>query len=267
MERGICKLCLFEKDLHDSHFLGKAVYKTLAGLDSPPIMFTNDSAMQSTEQLRDYVFCYDCEQKFNHRGEKWMHSRIGTMAEFKLLDLFTGQTPLFAEEGYKLYDGTKLPGVDCAALLHYGAGIFFKAAAHVWDFKGSPCNIEIGEYKEPLRKFVLDGVDLPSNVIISVGISSKKPDFIGFVPPTQMREPQGMKYTFYVSGVLYTLRFGDDIPEGHRQTAFSSPNLKLIYLIDDLSDVGRDIMRHLAANSKPSPKLEQFMKKNFPPKT
>jgi hypothetical protein len=136
----------------------------------------------------------------------------------------------------------------------------------VWDFKGSPCSIEIGKYNEPLRKFVCDGVDLPSNVIISVGISSKKPDFIGFVPPSQMMEPQGVKFTFYVSGVLYTLRFGDDIPEAHRQTAFSSQNFKLIFLIDDLSDVGRDIMRQLVANSKPSPKLEQFMKKHFPPK-
>jgi hypothetical protein len=157
--------------------------------------------------------------------------------------------------------------LDCAALLHYGAGIFFKAAAHTWDFKGSPCNIEIGEHKEVLRKLVLDGVDLPSNVIISVGISSKKPDFIGFVPPTQMMEPLAVKYTFYVSGVLYTLRFGDQLPDGHRQTAFSSPSLKLIFLIDDLSDVGRDIMRQLVANSKPSAKLEQFIKKHFPPKT
>jgi hypothetical protein len=109
MERGMCKLCLFENDLQDSHFLGKSVYKTLSGLDSPSIMFTNDSAMQLTGQLRDYVFCHDCEQKFNHRGEMWMHSRIGTMAEFKLLDLFSGQTPLFAEEGFKLYDGAKVP--------------------------------------------------------------------------------------------------------------------------------------------------------------
>src|SRR5271168_2497616 len=34
MERGICKLSLFEKDLQDSHFLGKAVYKVLSGLNA-----------------------------------------------------------------------------------------------------------------------------------------------------------------------------------------------------------------------------------------
>jgi hypothetical protein len=29
--RGICKLCKLQKDLQDSHFIGKAVYKKLMG--------------------------------------------------------------------------------------------------------------------------------------------------------------------------------------------------------------------------------------------
>jgi hypothetical protein len=60
------------------------------------------------------------------------------------------------------------------------------------------------------------------------------------------------------------LRLGEKLSENHRKMAFSAPNLKLIFLIDDLSDVGRDIMKQLVANSKPTPKLEQFMKKHFP---
>lgn len=266
MERGICRLCLLDKDLQDSHFLGKSIYRTLSTADSPPIMLTNDSAEQSTEQLRDYVFCYDCEQKFNSGGEMWMHPRISTLTDFKLLDLFRGQTPLFAENGYKLYDGTKVPGLDCASLLHYGAGIFFKAAAHTWDFKGTPSSIDIGKYKEPLRKFLHDGVALPADVLISVGISGIKPQFIGFLPPVQMQDPEGVKYTFYISGVLYTLRLGDNLPDNHRKTAFSSPDLKLIFLIDDLSDVGRDMMKKLVGSPKTSRKLQEFMKKHFPPR-
>jgi hypothetical protein len=266
MERGTCKLCLLEKDLQDSHFLGRSIYKAFSLPDSPPVMLTADVAQQSTEQLRDYVFCYDCEQKFNSGGEKWMHPRIATLTDFKLLGLFSGQLPLFAESGYKLFDGTKVPGVDCAALLHYGAGMFFKAAAHTWDFKGVPFGIDIGKYMEPLRKFVHDGVELPDDVLISVGISGKQPLFIGFLPPVQMQEADGVKYTFYVSGVLYTLRLGANLTEAERKMAFSSPSLKLIFLIDDLSDVGRDIMKQLVGKSKPTPKLEQFMKKHFPPK-
>jgi hypothetical protein len=57
---------------------------------------------QSPIQLRDYVFCFDCEQIFNSGGEAWTHGHIATTAGFKLLDLFTGQPPIFNEPGLNL---------------------------------------------------------------------------------------------------------------------------------------------------------------------
>jgi hypothetical protein len=270
MQHRMCKLCLLEKDLQDSHFVGKAVYKRLMepSLDNPhPVIVTSDYAKQSTTQVRDFVFCFDCEQTFNHRGEAWMHRRIATTAEFPLLDLFAQQTPLFAEEGYKLYDGTRIPNLDCAALLHYGAGIFFKAAAHVWDCEGLPYGIDLGAHTESLRKFVLDGVDLPPDLVIGLSLASTPPRFLGFFPPVAMDDPECLKYKFYVSGVLYTLMVGNDIPMASRQHSFSLKGSKLIFLMDDVSEQGRDIMKQLAARSKLSPKLEKFLKEGRRPQS
>lgn len=269
MERGICKLCLFEKDLQDSHFVGKAVYKRLKepSLGNPnPVIITSDYAKQSTTQVRDFVFCSDCEQKFNHGGESWIHSRIATTNEFRLLDLFAGQPPVVAEDGYKLYEGAKIPGLDCAALLNYGAGIFFKAAAHVWNFEGLPCGIDLGPHTESLRQFVLNGVDLPADMVIGLSIASTRPKFLGFFPPVAMDDPECVKYKFYVSGVLYTLMVGSDIPAASRDLSFSVKGSKLIFLMDDVSEQGRDIMKQLAAGSKLATKLEKFMKEGRRPK-
>jgi hypothetical protein len=58
MERGICKLCPMDKDLQDSHFLGKVVYQKLSepSLKNPtPVMITRDTAKQSPIQIRDHV--------------------------------------------------------------------------------------------------------------------------------------------------------------------------------------------------------------------
>lgn len=129
--RGVCKLCRLEKDLQDSHFIGKVVYKKLMepSLRNPqPVVITGKNLRQSPIQLRDYVFCFDCEQIFNLAGEWWMHKHIATTAGFRLLDLFTGQTPLFNNSDFVLYDAAKSPPVDCGAILEYGAGVFFKAA-------------------------------------------------------------------------------------------------------------------------------------------
>jgi hypothetical protein len=71
MEHGTCKLCNKEKELLDSHFVGKAVYRRLSepSLVNPhPVVVGKDGAKQSSEQVRDYVFCYDCEQLFNVKG-------------------------------------------------------------------------------------------------------------------------------------------------------------------------------------------------------
>jgi hypothetical protein len=67
-KRGTCKLCMLEKDLQDSHFIGKAVYKKLMEpfIRNPqPIVITSENLKQSPVQLRDAVFCSDCEQIFN----------------------------------------------------------------------------------------------------------------------------------------------------------------------------------------------------------
>lgn len=136
--RGVCKLCTLEKDLHDSHFIGRVIYKKLMepSIKNPqPVVITAKNVKQSPVQLRDDVFCSDCEQVFNWGGESWMHKHIATTTGFKLLDLFTGQKPIFNEPDLILYDAAKIPSVDCAAILEYGMGVFFKAAIHIWRFE------------------------------------------------------------------------------------------------------------------------------------
>jgi hypothetical protein len=271
VKRGICKLCLLEKDLQDSHFVGKAVYKRLRepSLRNPnPVTITSNEARQSSIQVRDYAFCFDCEQIFNQRGESFIHSQIATTAGFPLLSLFAGQTPEFAELGYKVFEGTRIPGLDTEALLHYGAGIFFKAAAHKWDFDGTPYDIDLGKHTEALRKFVKDGVPLPPDIVIGLAIASTPPKFLGCFPPVQMNDTECVKYKFYVSGILYTLMLGDTIPTASQKGSFSVTPTRVLFMMDDVSDQGLDIMRQLAANSRLSPGVQQLLneqRRNRPP--
>jgi len=236
-KRGICKLCLLEKDLHDSHFIGKAVYKKLMepSIRNPqPVVITSDSFKQSPVQLRDDVFCSDCEQIFNSGGESWMHRHIATTTSFKLLDLFGGRVPIVNEPDVTLYDAATIPGVDCAAMLEYGTGVFFKSAVHTWEFEdGTSTHIDLGpERTEALRKFVHREGPFPVDMVLTVCLSSKRKQFFGVIPPLQM-EAQGTeaeRYYFHVSGVYYLLMIGPGIdPDmkslrltSHSRSPFSS---------------------------------------------
>jgi len=82
-----------------------------------------------------------------------------------------------------------------------------------------------------------------------------------------MQDPNGKHFKFYVSGVIYTLTLGENIPDNFRNYVFSAKERKLIYLMDEVSDVGRDIMRQIVASARISPELEALAQSQKSPIT
>ena len=73
MDHGVCKLCLKEADLLDSHYLPKRVYsmnmaKTLKNPN--PVVRARGHAKQISDQLRGHTFCAECEDRLGKNGEK-----------------------------------------------------------------------------------------------------------------------------------------------------------------------------------------------------
>jgi hypothetical protein len=75
MKRGKCELCHRIRDLHDSHYLPKAGYKSAreGSLANPnPIVLAGGKARHSSVQIRGYKFCTECEGRLNKGGEAWV---------------------------------------------------------------------------------------------------------------------------------------------------------------------------------------------------
>src|SRR5204863_7412335 len=72
MPLGTCKLCLTkDSDLQDSHLQAKAGDRLLR--ESPGIApVVVREVMMKDEQVRDYVCCAACEDRFNNYGERWI---------------------------------------------------------------------------------------------------------------------------------------------------------------------------------------------------
>lgn len=215
-------------------------------------------------QLRDDVFCSDCEQIFNSGGESWMHRHIATTTGFKLLDLFNGQTLIINEPDFKMYDAAKIPSVDCPAMLEYGTGVFFKSAVHTWKFEdGTSTHIDLGPAQtEALRKFVHREAPFPSDMVLTVCLSSKGKQFLGVIPPIGMEigGKEDEKYYFYVSGVYYCLMIGAGIDTSMKAMGFNQPLVKPVLVGDEWADQALGIMKGLADGITPSPKLKDGMK-------
>jgi hypothetical protein len=271
-KKGKCRLCKRTRELQDSHFMGRTLYKKLReeSLRNPsPIVIAGESVDQSDAQLKDFVFCLECEDIFNKRGEMGVHRWVATWTDFPLLKLFEGVPPARTiDTDFRVYDGEKVPGLEYDRLFHYGAGIFFKAACHVWNAGGNTSHIEINwDHREALRKTVYyRDAPLPKSMRMTIAIASMQTPFAGMFPPVRIIEPRCSKYSFYVPGIFYTLYVGKHIPEIAKLTAGNNEIEKPVYLMPEASEGAREIMKVLASNARRSPRVEQLIRTPPPPR-
>ena len=64
MRVGTCKLCQRIGELQDSHFMSKGIFaqlRTPTAKNPHPVLITPQVSVISSQQLRDYAFCSDCE--------------------------------------------------------------------------------------------------------------------------------------------------------------------------------------------------------------
>jgi hypothetical protein len=81
MKTGTCKLCLTpEAELHDSHFLPRSFYALFRDGKNEPIRFSPESVYPTSKQIKDFVFCGDCEERFNRDGENWVRPLLPTVS-------------------------------------------------------------------------------------------------------------------------------------------------------------------------------------------
>jgi hypothetical protein len=66
---GICRLCLKEKRLCKSHYLGRALHKLCRENGEDAVMMTPKVVMVTQRQLWVHLLCGDCEARLNKFGE------------------------------------------------------------------------------------------------------------------------------------------------------------------------------------------------------
>jgi hypothetical protein len=263
--RGKCKLCKRQRELQDSHFIGRAVYKKLRGWglrNNNPVVVAGGVVDQSQAQLTDYVFCSECEGIFNLQGESWIHRHMATPQDFRLLELFKGVVPYRqGPNNFRIYDAAEVPKLEYDKLFHYGIGVFFKAAAHVWSVDGDSSHIKLNwNFREALRKATFYGAPLPKTVKMTITIADKPTPFLAVFPPVRTDDLEGMKYSYYVPGIFYTLFVGKHIPITAKAAARFDGIEKPVYVTPAASDHAREIMRLLVKNMQKSARVEWLIR-------
>src|SRR5260370_42208197 len=106
MTRGTCKLCLREGDLKKSHFMPHALYPKHGGMEYR----TRDRSGIDQTQLKQYLLCSVCEERFSKNGESEVLLRIAAKNRkyFPLQEKMPLAIPREAQKGWARFAGYDL---------------------------------------------------------------------------------------------------------------------------------------------------------------
>lgn len=228
MPVGVCKLCLLPKELRESHYLPRGMYRLLRekSLSNPnPMLLSKRGVVQASHQVTDYVLCGNCERLFDRNGENWVVARMARLGCFPLWEMVGKTYPVIVEGDTAGYAGIMVPGLDMDRLVYFGMSVFWRGAAHQWHNQRGPLNrIDLGAHEEPIRKYLHGEAPFPDDAVLVISISPTRNAMLGAFPPCPAEDRQYPIFLFFVPGIQFVLATGPDAMKAMgKECAYCSP--------------------------------------------
>jgi hypothetical protein len=222
---GDCRLCgAHQVPLRDSHILPSWAYRrardTTNRVGAPdPIRVSDGVAVQTSEQIKEYLLCEVCEQRLckdENYVSKLAYHDDGTLGILAIL-----------KSGSVVQAGKRINGLmtraapvshlDCAAIARFAASVFWRA--HVAQ-KNKADSLRLWKPQaEALRKFVLGEAALPSRMCLTLFVAVDGEDFktvhsSTLATPASAKRGDDGAHQFIISGLVFNLTTGThSIPE------------------------------------------------------
>jgi hypothetical protein len=226
---GSCKLCLREnQELFDSHLMPQGVYKRLRSEneDNPhPVLIDASGSRPSSDQLTDFVFCADCENRFDRLGENYALRMSAYRGHFRLLEELKAVTPTLEMGEFRGYSDVETSFIKRDELAYFALSVFWRASIHTWPSFGGGgqlVRIELGKSNsDALRRYLMQETGPPQNLSLWFVVCNDKvsqgsfnmPNFIG-------KDNFVWKYGFMACGYLFQLSFAKTMPADAAKVCF-----------------------------------------------
>ena len=199
-----------------------------------PTFLSAKRVLRTSHQVRDYLLCGDCEERFNSRGERWCLKYCDRgLGQFRLRAILASNLPRWDHGGFRVYEAAAIPAINTDALVYFGLSVFWRAAVHTWRTPDGDVNINLGPYAEQVRLFLLDERPFPGSVVITVRISD-----LGNLmwAPTQRNSSGFHVATFGMLGLVFNLAVGARIPAEFYDMATEPNDRKFVWAVRSQDD-------------------------------
>jgi len=234
---GVCKMCIYTKELVSSHLIPAAMYDYCRKGELRPVRLGDGALIPTDRQTQDYLLCKGCEDILNKRGEHWLAGKLATWERtFPLYDLLAKQPVVFDEGDVRVYAAGQDPELRIADIVHFAMGVFWKSSVHSWRGGSKEPQIELGPYSDRIRVWLRDESEFPAHVHLVAAVSRPVRAQIIITEPYRSCGDGGHTFVFHVPGLFFSLNVGKTVDAATKATSLYPSMNHLIFVSDGLTD-------------------------------
>ncbi|MGA9624946.1 MAG: hypothetical protein WBL65_21810 [Bryobacteraceae bacterium] len=232
MQEGTCKLCLKTAILQDSHYVPRGMYKRIRDgkrKNPNPIIITRKITSSTSRQPTDYVFCAECEQRFNQGGETWIMNSVAHGRRFPLLERLEVAVPEHTLSEAVTYSG-RATGIDTGKLGYFALSMVWRGAVHEWPlpFGGKSVQLDLGSMEEPIRQYLMGESPFPQDAAVLVHVCDDRISQESILEPGK-RADNDTSYEFLTLGVHFFVFLGQAVTPDIRNMCCVTSNDKVVF--------------------------------------
>jgi hypothetical protein len=218
--------------------------------------FTQSTTTPDPMEVKAYLLCGECEEKFNRNGEsevlRWVAPKAPRKGSFPLLEKLKSAQILFAGPDLTLYAGPSV-GISTDKFAYFAISVLWRAAVHRWTLPDGTLTTrhELGVYEEQIRRFLMGESPFPSEAVVVVTVCTDPLSRGHWFHPTFGMEEGCMTFPFLALGVIFRVWLGSMIPERIRGICCcSSPDKVICSTCHD--DKMQEVLGNLGSHVKRS---------------
>jgi uncharacterized protein YlaI len=170
-----------------------------------PVVMTPKLATHTSKQVHDYVFCDECEDRFNKGGESYVSGLVCNDNSFPLLDRIRLALPgkRMGNEGVQ-YSGRAL-GINTDKLAYYAMSIAWRAAAYQWNtLDRQKTGVQMTDERlRQMRLFLMGHIGFPHDIgVLVVACVDLESQGFSFTP-VRMQDEKLTSYAMLVRGIYF----------------------------------------------------------------
>jgi hypothetical protein len=216
-------MCLLEKELRASHLMPRSLYLKTRGSgtkgNQDPVLLTARGSKHTSHQIKDYVFCSECEGRLDRNGERYVMPLVTQRdGKFPLFNILNGIQPDSHHPKALAYSRITTPDIDREKIAYFAISVFWRASVHAWEQEnGTFVSIDLGKkYNEEIRSYLMGEAGIPKNAFLNVAVCVDLKSQAAFFPPSINVKQKDRGVAFGARGVLFFLRMSNTLTELER---------------------------------------------------